>query len=134
MKNILVIDDDEVVLSVLSESLRTSSKDWMILTAENGKEAVKILESVSVHFVLTDLQMPVMDGYQFLDYARTHYPSIPIIAMTAHYSVEEEFKLRSLGITQVMEKPFSMKKLTTKISDNIDTHEISGEKTALFMK
>lgn len=121
MKNILVIDDNEMVLSVLSERLRTSSKDWMILTAENGKEAVKILESVSVDFVLTDLQMPVMDGYEFLEYARTHHPFIPIIAMTANYSPEAQCRLQSLGITQVMEKPFSMKKLTSRIADNLDT-------------
>jgi len=120
MKNILVIDDNEMVLSVLSERLRTASKDWMILTAENGRDAVRILDSVSVHFVLTDLQMPVMDGYQFLEYARTNHPSIPIIAMTASYSPEAEFRLQSLGVRQVMEKPFSIKKLTTKICDNLD--------------
>ncbi|HXX57110.1 MAG TPA: response regulator [Thermodesulfovibrionales bacterium] len=119
MKNILVIDDNEMVLSVLSERLRTSSKDWMVLTAENGKEAVRIMESVPVDLVLTDLQMPVMDGYQFLEYARVNHPFIPIIAMTANYSAEAECRLQSLGITQVMEKPFSMKKLTAKIADNL---------------
>ncbi len=121
MKNILVVDDNEIVLSALLDGLGTYSKEWRILAAENGKEAVEILESVPVDCILTDLEMPIMDGYELLAYTKKYHASIPLIAMTAHCSPEAECRLHSLGVTQIMEKPFTIKKLADKIVDNLDS-------------
>ena len=58
MKTILLIDDNSYVLQGLLISLRNCIKDCKILTAENGQEALKILKSMPVDFILTDLRLP----------------------------------------------------------------------------
>jgi len=127
MKNILIIDDNRLIINSLSWGLGACSGDWRIMTALNGEEGVKILQSEPVDLVLTDLQMPVMDGYSLLAYARKHHPSIPAIAMTARYTVETKRRLGSLGITRAIEKPFSLKALAAAIADILKNDSTCGE-------
>lgn len=53
------------------------------MVAENGEEALKALETLSPVFVLTDIQMPKMNGIEFLKQARAKFPTLPILVMTA---------------------------------------------------
>ena len=111
MKNVLIIDDDELILSVLAQGLKSCTKEWNVLTAENGREALKILDSVSVDLIVTDLNMPEMDGYELLTYTRRNRPDIQVVVMTADYSPEVEKRLLPLGVSRCFEKPFSFKEL-----------------------
>jgi CheY-like chemotaxis protein len=65
MKKALLVDDDEVFCSHLAEALGKCVQNCRIVTAGNGKEAGKIMESSRIDFVITDLNMPEMDGYEF---------------------------------------------------------------------
>ncbi|HAM50561.1 MAG TPA: hypothetical protein DCP92_07625 [Nitrospiraceae bacterium] len=109
MKTVLVVDDAQSFLNALADWLSISFVDWRILKAENGKEALEILKSVQVDFILTDLQMPVKDGYELLAYACKNHPHIPAIAMTGSCTAEAKTKLHALGVLKCMEKPFSFK-------------------------
>ncbi len=111
MKNILIIDDDELILSVLSDGLRTYMKECNVFTAENGKEALKVLDDVAVDLIVTDLNMPEMDGYELLMHTRKKRPEIRTVVMTADYSPEVERRLLPLGVSKCFEKPFSFKEL-----------------------
>jgi CheY-like chemotaxis protein len=111
MKNILIIDDEEAIRSVLSHGLKSLTLECNILTAENGKEAVKILDSVRVDLIVTDLNMPEMDGYELLTYARKNKPYTEVVVMTADYNPEVGRRLRPLGVSKCFEKPFSFKDL-----------------------
>ena len=119
MKNIFVIDDDIDLLKTLEEELSSCNQDWNILTAENGKQGVGILDSHSVDLVVTDLRMPVMDGYELLTYLREKRPTIPIIVMTADDSREVGQRLRSLGVEQFISKPCQFSEITRAISSRI---------------
>ena len=119
MKNILVVDDNEMILNTLAWGLRAYCPGWEIFTASTGNDAVKILEASSMDFVLTDLEMPGMDGFQLIEYIRKHHSAIPRMAMTGNYSAEAENRLYSLGTPDVMEKPFNIINLANRISANL---------------
>ena len=117
MKNILVVDDNESFRCALAEWISISFEDWRILTAENGKKALEILNSVQVDFILTDMKMPVMDGYELLAYTMKNYPQILAMAMTGNFTSEAKRRLHALGVTNCAEKPFSFKMINDTIRD-----------------
>ena len=119
MKNILLIDDDLGLLKTLEEELRSCNEDWNILTAENGKQGAGVIASHPVDLVVTDLRMPVMDGYELLAYLREKRPTMPIIVMTSDESREAGQRLRSLGVEQCISKPCHISEIVRAISSRI---------------
>lgn len=119
MKNLLLVDDNRMFLKSLSESLMQILKDVNVTTAENGQEAIRILDSMAVDFVVTDLQMPVLNGFGLLSHLKEFYPSIPVIVMTAYVNDETMKRLSSLGFLNVMEKPIEFENLIIKIKEGI---------------
>ncbi len=114
-KNILLIDDNKYLLDVFVIRLGMSLKNYRILTARNGRKGIEILKSSQVDFVLTDLDMPEMDGFQFIAYAQEHFPAVPVYAMSSDCSPGVADRLRSLGIPECIEKPFLVEEVTHKI-------------------
>jgi len=119
--NILIVDDDTSFLLSISEGLNARSDTFNIFTAENGKEAIEILEAVPISLVVTDLKMPVMDGFELLAFIVSHYPSIPVIVMTAFGTPEIEEKIYRIGAIQYIEKPIDFKEMVDKINEAISS-------------
>jgi len=111
MKIALLIDDDEVYCSQVMQALGRNIKNCVVYSAGNGREAVKIMEALRFDFVITDLNMPEMNGYEFISHARAHYPDIPILVVTGIKTPEVEERLRSLGIARCIEKTFDPKEV-----------------------
>jgi CheY-like chemotaxis protein len=109
--NILIVDDDPIVRRLLPAFCTTISKECTPLTAQNGEEALKILASERVDLILTDLEMPVMDGCELVCRAKAQYPDTKIIVMTGLKCDEADKRLRSVGISQYIEKPFTAQDL-----------------------
>ncbi len=118
MKTILIIEDDELLLPLILCGLGMHLKDFHVLSAENGREAIEILESVPVDALVTDLNMPEIDGYALLAYIREHKPDIRTFAMTGDYNSEVNRRLLSLGVEECFEKPFNFREAALKISRN----------------
>jgi DNA-binding NtrC family response regulator len=106
MKNILIVDDNRMILHSLSSFLRLELKDFNILTAEDGEGAIELLEANPVSLILTDLEMPRVDGYQVIEYAKKNHPSVPVIIMTGSWSLDLELLVKKTGIVRCIEKPF----------------------------
>jgi two-component system chemotaxis response regulator CheY len=119
MKNILLVDDNKYVLEALALTINASTRGYDILKAKNGLEALDILVRKSVSLVLTDLEMPVMNGYQFIEQKNRLHPSIPLLAMTSDLSPTVARKLRSLGVLRCFEKPFDYEDVTRLIMENL---------------
>ena len=117
MINILLVDDDIFLRLVLATSISLNLKDCKILQAGSGKEAVGILCSEKVDFVLTDIFMQEMDGYELIEHLHIHHPEVVVAAMSGEGGAGTREKLRSLGITRFLEKPFSLKELQKMILD-----------------
>ena len=124
MKNVLIVDDEMPVQLTISEGLGIYTKNLNVLTAENGKNAMEVMESFKVDLVVTDLNMPEMDGFELLAYIRESYPNIPVIVMTGLSTTEIEKKLQTLDIFGYIEKPFELKYLTNMILSGLAFRDI----------
>jgi twitching motility two-component system response regulator PilG len=116
LKTILVVDDEKMILRLAEEALESFGEGFNIKSALNGKEAVQILNSSKVDLVLTDLKMPVMDGYELLSYMSKNYRNIPTIVMTGFGSPEIAKRLKQKGVMYYIEKPFEIDELKDNVS------------------
>jgi CheY-like chemotaxis protein len=85
MPTLLVVDDSEIDRRLVIGLLRENS-NWKIETAANGVEALARLKQSPVDLVLTDMQMPEMDGLELVKQIGIHHAQVPVILMTAHGS------------------------------------------------
>ena len=116
MKNILLVDDEMIFLKSLAEGLRMVNKDYNVLLAKNGEHAIRVLKSVRVDLLLTDLKMPVMDGFDLLLEVLKKYPYLPVIVTSAFSNDDVIKKINAMGFIHFIEKPFEFDDLTDKIS------------------
>ncbi len=119
VKNILIVDDEEAFLLSVKDGLKSYGKDLNVLTAVNGREAVGSLESTKVDLVVTDLKMPVMDGFELLAYLRNNFPMMPVLVMTAYGTPEIDGRLKDAGASPYLEKPLDLNALAERIFGEI---------------
>ena len=117
MKTVLLIDDNEFLLNVMVQWVNFQLPDCRILVAFNGRDGLEILKKNSVDLIVTDLHMPVMDGFAFIERKNSVCPDTPLIVMTSDYSSEVMKRLSALGVTQCMEKPFKFELLIDKLQE-----------------
>ena len=86
METILIVDDEKNYLLVLSAFL--SEEGYETITADNGLDAMGIVESTDLDLVLTDMKMSPMDGIELLGHIKRKVPDLPVVMMTAFGTVE----------------------------------------------
>jgi DNA-binding NtrC family response regulator len=123
-KKILIVDDDQVIRILIKDALKPH-RELEILTAENGKEAVKQLKAQPVDLVVTDLKMPVMNGLKLLAFMRQHYPELPAIVLTGHGNAKLESRIKAYETFQYFEKPMDIGVLLELIFKGIHSRAIS---------
>jgi len=123
MKTVLVVDDNNILCETLSEHFSSTLVDYNVITAENGQRAIEVLESHDISLVITDLAMPNVDGYDFLAYVKKHHPLMPVIIMTATWSLELSALVRKLDHIQYLEKPFRLEEMDLKVAELLKTQE-----------
>jgi len=122
---ILIVDDDPLLVSLLAS--HAEALGYQTLTATNGQEARTILEEQpeSVDLILSDVQMPVMDGYQFSKWVTendaTH--DIPLIFISAMVSLEEQLRGYDAGADDYITKPILPEVLARKIKNLLEIRE-----------
>jgi len=112
MKNmtILVVDDDPVIRKMLEKRLEKAG--YAVLIAEDGYQAEKILPQQHVDVVLTDLMMPgTIGGIEVLEIAKSLNPSIEVILITAHSSIDTAVAAMKKGAADYLEKPINFDEL-----------------------
>lgn len=106
-RTVLLVEDNELNIEILSSILE---KEYHVLKAYNGKEAIDILNNKSnkISLVMTDVNMPLMGGYELLDYLKKdeELSLIPVIVMTQSDSQEEELAALSHGANDFLPKPY----------------------------
>jgi CheY-like chemotaxis protein len=108
----ILIIENEVSNRILVERV-LSTRGYRCISASHGREALQILEHEQVDLILTDLSMPVLDGYRTtqLIRARPGMEKVPIIAVTAFALGDEGEAARQSGCTEYLTKPFKPKQL-----------------------
>ena len=109
---VLVVDDVEDNRKLLEKYLSKEGR-YKAVFAKNGVEAIAAFKNQSVSLILMDIEMPVMDGYTALRIIRKleRFPTMPIIAMTAHEGPEEIRRLMEAGCTDYIRKPMEESEL-----------------------
>lgn len=126
MKNVLIVDDEKSFLLSLAAGLREYASHFNVLIAGNGERAVKILESITIDLVVTDIRMPEMDGFELLAYISTNFPSIPSIVMTAYGTPQMEDSLQSLGTLKLLNKPLDFSEMAEAIIKGLESDNTAG--------
>ncbi|MGE0160527.1 MAG: response regulator [Gemmatimonadales bacterium] len=109
MANILVVDDEAPLLRVLVRFL--SGMGHHVLSASNGADALTLLQDEDVDLLLTDINLPQVDGIELLRFLATRERKIPAIAMSGGGTFDKSLLLGSaglLGALETIEKPFEL--------------------------
>ncbi len=137
MKTVLLVDDDNVTLNILSRLFQPHADNFQVVTATNGKEAVDTIKKDKIDLVITDLQMPVMDGFEFLAHMSDNHPSIPVFVMTTFGASDVEKRVIELGASKYFEKPINLDNIIECIFEELDADtksQIWGISLPAFMQ
>ena len=113
MFHILVADDDKHTRMLLRAVLE--SENYTVSTAENGEQALELLDREHIHLVILDVMMPEMDGYEFTRIVRQTDSTLPILMVTAKHLPEDEKKGFLVGTDDYITKPIDEEKLLLRI-------------------
>jgi signal transduction histidine kinase/CheY-like chemotaxis protein len=118
--NILIVEDNPLNVRVLQNFL----KRWGAISdvAQNGLEALELLDAARHHVVLMDLHMPIMDGYEATKKLRERGEKLPIIALTASVALDVENQVYAIGINEIVVKPFIPDHLLRVIRTQVEQH------------
>lgn len=108
----ILIIENEVSNRILIERV-LSTRGYRCISAANGLEALHILENERVQLILTDLSMPVMDGYRTTQLIRERpgMERVPIVAVTAYAQSDENEAALRIGCNEYLTKPFKPRQL-----------------------
>ena len=127
-KHILLVDDKEYLLQSMAEGLEAVDGDFEIHTAGNGRKALEILKAGhKIDLLVTDLEMPVMDGFELLAHIKKNYPGIPAIVLTGHMTPKIKERLKTIGDYACTEKPIGFNELRRVIIDELRLHSAQEE-------
>jgi DNA-binding NtrC family response regulator len=112
-ENILIVDDDIGILELLTRRLK--DLNFHVFKAISVKEAVFILKDTPIDLLITDIQMPEVDGVQLLKFANEHYPNMPKLVVTGYPSVDGALEVVKSGAMDYLTKPFTKEELKTAV-------------------
>jgi CheY-like chemotaxis protein len=117
MKKILVVDDEPHVLRVLKMSLE--KEGYEVAVCANGKEAIEHLQAEPPDILITDIQMPLINGEELCRYIEEHMPErkFLIFILTSRTEIEHREWSRDIRNLQFQEKPVSIRGLVEKIDE-----------------
>ena len=114
----LIVDDSSVMRKIVERSLRQAGLDQMIVyEAGNGAEGLDLLKSKSVDLILSDINMPSMDGLEFLRQIRAQglAPGIPVVMITTESSEEHVKQAIMAGARGYIRKPFTAEQVKERV-------------------
>lgn len=119
---VLIVEDNPDMLAFVARQLADS---YVVLTATNGSEALEILDGHYVSLVISDVVMPVMDGFELCKKIKSdlNYSHIPVILLTAKTNIQSKIEGMELGADAYIEKPFSVEYLHACASNLIQNRE-----------
>ncbi len=104
MARLLLVDDDPSLLRSVSRALIAASHE--VTTAADGAEAVALLAKASFDLVITDLDMPILDGFGVVTYVQKHRPATPVVVVTANHGIRSCVQVMRAGAADFLSKPF----------------------------
>ena len=112
--SVMVVEDDSELREALNETL--SLAGYSVTTACDGQEALRQLDDQAFDLIVSDIQMPRMDGQSLLKKVKSHHPDLPVMLMTAYGSIQQAVDAMRDGAVDYMVKPFEAEVLVNMVS------------------
>ncbi|HKY39379.1 MAG TPA: response regulator [Polyangiaceae bacterium] len=120
MTRILIVEDDPTQARALRRAFGKLRPDLHVSTAANGLQAMQLMAERSVDLILTDLQMPEMDGFQLLAWLHNNHPDVAVFTMSAFGTKDTAAELTSLGALEYFAKPVDAKQVLGRLTDALN--------------
>ncbi|HIK26682.1 MAG: response regulator transcription factor [Oscillatoriaceae bacterium SKYG93] len=122
-KRLLLIDDDPNLILLVKDYLEF--RGYEVITAENGREALEILEKENPDMIICDVMMPEMDGYSFVKHVRENPRTnwIPVLFLSAKGQSQDRIKGLNTGADVYMVKPFEPEELVAQVESSLRQSE-----------
>lgn len=124
MANILVVEDDTNMRILINARLKNK---YNIIPAKDGYEALNIYENGKIDLVLTDIMMPGMDGYSFVETLRSRSENVPVIMLTAKTGLADKGHGFAVGTDDYVTKPINFEELVWRIDALLRRSKIANE-------
>lgn len=118
MSKVLAIDDDSIIRAILTNMLQKAG--YEVITASDGTTGLKLALEEDPDVVITDYQMPGMDGMELLEAVRKSSPSLPVIMLTAHGDIALTIKSMQAGAYDYLEKPIKVEEMLNVVRNGIE--------------
>ncbi|HUS29893.1 MAG TPA: EAL domain-containing protein [Kofleriaceae bacterium] len=122
---VLVVDDDDAIRRVCGRVL--SAEGWEVVSAQNGRAAIEMLEASKLPFdcVVSDVNMPEVDGYELVQAVRKRDDDIPVLLMTGDPSLDGAVRAIDYGAVSYISKPFSSEALASAVARAARRHGVT---------
>ena len=130
MFSILVCEDDFAIKTMISTKLK--QENYSVYTVQNGREALKLMEKQQIDLVVSDIMMPEMDGYEFVQTLRETKHTLPILMITAKSQLESLEAAFKLGVDDYMVKPLRLEELVLRVKALLRRSQLEAEKVLTF--
>lgn len=124
-RRILIVDDEESVLTVLKSSLKKLGEDYEVKAVDNGLKALQLLETHAFDVVVTDYQMDQMNGLELLEAIRSLQPETKVIMITAYGTEELEAEAQRMQAYEYLTKPLEIDSFRKVVQAALDDVAIS---------
>ncbi|MBI5379090.1 MAG: response regulator [Nitrospirae bacterium] len=116
-KRILVVDDEEDICRLLTESLRREG--FQVAAARSGREALTLVEQEPPDLIILDLAMPEMDGIETLRRLRERGVTAKVLILTAYGTAQRAREAMALGVREFIGKPFDLDRLIRIVAQEV---------------
>ena len=130
MFSILVCEDDFAIKTMISTKLK--QENYSVHTVQNGQEALNLMEKQQIDLVISDIMMPEMDGYEFVQTLRETKHTLPILMITAKSQLESLEAAFKLGVDDYMVKPLRLEELVLRVKALLRRSQLEAEKVLTF--
>ncbi|HTG00609.1 MAG TPA: response regulator [Nitrospirota bacterium] len=115
IKNVLIVDDDDTFGSALADGLTTVNPHLNSFKAQNGKQAVAIMNNIAIDLVITDLRMPSMGGVELTLWINELWPRVPVVVLSAYADTDTVLNLSTQG-NYFFDKPLDFASLARTVN------------------
>lgn len=126
MFKVLVVEDDPNLRQLMSVFLRRNG--FEVMRAQDGEEALSMMESAMPDLIICDIMMPRMDGFALTRDLRQAYPELPILMVTAREALEDKRKAFSMGTDDYMVKPIELDEMLLRVNALLRRSRIATER------
>lgn len=130
---ILIVDDERSVLNAIQRTLR--KEPYALLTAESAQEGLKILDARDINLVVSDYNMPEMNGLEFLQIIKAQHPHVLTIMLTGQAELQIAVQaINEAGVYKFIQKPWNNEDLKITLQRALESIDLTSERDKLLQK